>query len=70
MNDHGLVVGSYVARDNSANIFTYNTSTGTWTNLNFPYPYDNLISVGISNSGVIALTAADNAGLILATPAN
>jgi hypothetical protein len=69
VNDNGIVVGSYYKpATGEINIILYNITSGTWTNLNFPPPYDLLTPVGISNSGVIALTGANNSGLVLATP--
>jgi hypothetical protein len=69
VNDNGVVVGSYVqqATDN-ANIILYNIQTATWTDLNFPYHYSLMTPLGITNAGVIALTGASGAGLVLATP--
>ena len=69
VNDNGLVVGSYSVRSTGAtNIFLFDIATNTWTDLNFPYPYDGMHAIGISNSGVIALTGASGAGVVLATP--
>ncbi|MCU1274263.1 MAG: hypothetical protein JWO48_1694 [Bryobacterales bacterium] len=69
VNDNSVVVGSYNQRSTgNANIILYNIVSGTWTNLNFPYPYDLMRPLGISNTGVIALTGASGAGLVLATP--
>jgi hypothetical protein len=39
-----------------------------WTNLDFPYPYDNMTPVGISNTGVIALQYSASGGMVIATP--
>jgi hypothetical protein len=69
VNDNGVVVGSYVQQSTgNANIILYNNQTATWTDLNFPYPYSLMTPLGITNAGVIALTGASGAGLVLATP--
>jgi hypothetical protein len=66
INDKGIVVGS--ADANGGTVFTYNLTTGAWTDLNFPYPYNIMNPVGITNSGVIALSGVGGGGLVLATP--
>jgi hypothetical protein len=69
VNDNGVVVGAYNVKSTGvSNIFTYDIATNTWTDLNFPYPYNAMHAIGISNSGVIALTGASGAGVVLATP--
>jgi hypothetical protein len=68
VNDKGVVVGNYNTKSTGvSNIFLYDIQTATWTDLKFPYPYDNMNPVGISNTGVIAL-GGPTGGLILATP--
>jgi hypothetical protein len=68
VNDKGVVVGNYNTKSSGvSNIFLYDIQTATWTDLNFPYPYDNMNPVGISNTGVIAL-GGPTGGLVLATP--
>ena len=69
INDNGLVVGSYTNVTTGAiNVCTYDIATGAWTDLNFPYPYDNMTPVGISSTGVIALQYSYSGGMVIATP--
>jgi hypothetical protein len=71
LNDNGLVVGTFVNQKTGAGgIFTYNIDTSTWTELNFPSPYNGLVPFGISNTGVVALVSGGIGynGLVIATP--
>jgi len=68
LNDNSVVVGSYVSTTNQLGIFLYNITTAAWTDLNFPYPYNDMVPVGISNTGVIALQYSPSGGMVLATP--
>jgi hypothetical protein len=71
LNDNGVVVGTFVNQKTGAGgIFTYNIGTATWTELNFPSPYNGLVPLGISNSGVVALVSGGIGynGLVIATP--
>ena len=71
LNDNGVVVGTFVNQKTGAGgIFTYNIGTATWTELNFPSPYNGLVPLGISNSGVVALISGGIGynGLVIATP--
>jgi hypothetical protein len=68
INDCGVVVGAYNLAG-VPGIFVYNIETGRWTDLHFPYPYNNTIPVGITNTGVIALEySVVFGGMVLATP--
>ncbi|MCU1274264.1 MAG: hypothetical protein JWO48_1695, partial [Bryobacterales bacterium] len=66
VNDNGVVVGRYDG-PGITGVLLYNIATGTWTDLNFPSPYNGMTPVGISNTGVIALTNWTG-GLVFATP--
>jgi hypothetical protein len=69
INDYGIIVGYYTQQSTGVtNVFLYNLVTGKWTNLDFPYPYDNMVPVGISNTGVIALQYSPSGGMVIATP--
>lgn len=71
LNDNGLAVGSFVNNTAGASgVFTYNIATATWTELNFPYPYNLMVPLGISNRGVVALINGGIGynGLVIATP--
>jgi hypothetical protein len=69
INDNGVVVGSYVLEGSQAsNMFLYDTKTGTWTDLNFAYPYNDSQPVGINNAGVIAAEYMPSGGLLIITP--
>jgi hypothetical protein len=69
INDYGVIVGSYnVKATGVSNLFLYSLATAKWTNLDFPYPYDNMTPVGISNAGVIALQYSASGGMAIATP--
>jgi hypothetical protein len=71
INDNGLVVGTYsVEKTGKVGIFSYNLDTDVWTDLDFPYPYDAVTPVGITNSGVIAALNSPSGGLLIATPTN
>jgi hypothetical protein len=68
INDNNVIVGIYFSNAGPSGLLLYNIATGVWTDLNFPYPYDNMTPIGISNSGVIALEASPSGGLVIATP--
>jgi hypothetical protein len=69
ISDNGVVVGTYVLEGSQAgNMFLYDTKTGTWTNLNFAYPYSDSLPVGINNAGVIAAEYMPSGGLLILTP--
>jgi hypothetical protein len=69
INDYGIVVGQYILRSTGAtNVFLYNIVTGKWTNLDFPSLYNNMLPVGLSNTGVIALQYSPSGGMVIATP--
>jgi len=71
INDYGVIVGSYnVNATGVNNVFLFNLATAKWTDLNFAYPYDLMIPVGISNTGVIALQYSPSGGMVIATPAS
>jgi hypothetical protein len=69
LNDSEVIVASYSSDDGPSGISLYNIQTATWTDLNFPYPYNDMMPVGISNTGVIALGGPYD-GLVLATPSS
>jgi hypothetical protein len=73
LNDNGVVVGTFVnQRTGAGGIFTYTIDTASWTELNFPSPYNGLVPFGISNTGVVALVSGGIGynGLVIATPTN
>ncbi len=70
INNNNLIVGSYYMRKTGAvGIFTYSLNTEVWTDLSFPYPYDDATPVGITDSGMIAGLNTASGGLLIATPA-
>lgn len=71
LNDNGVVVGSFANdKAGTSGIFTYSIASATWTELNFPYPYNSMVPFGISNTGVVALVSGGIGynGLVIATP--
>ena len=71
INGEDLIVGTYYVEESGKNnTFSYNADTGVWTDLNFPFPYDDATPVGITNSGAIAAQYTPSGGLLIATPKN
>jgi hypothetical protein len=70
INNHDVLVGTFVrASNNTFNVFTYDLSSKTFTNLNWPDGYNAAIPVGITDSGEIAAMYTASGGLLIATPA-
>jgi hypothetical protein len=70
LNDNEVIVASYSSDDGPSGISLYNIQTATWTDLNFPYPYNDMTPVGISNTGVITLQYSPSGGMVIATPSS